>query len=100
MAGVLGEGRLARSLEVASLAPERLPHAVLLEEVHLERHLAADALLLAHRAEHGAAAAAAAAGPARLLLGARVRVPHVLAQLRRAKLNGKSLLKFSNATCG
>ena len=84
MAGVLGEGRLARGLEVAALAPERLPHAVLLEEVHLERHLAADALLLAHRAEHGAAADAAA-GPPRPLLGARVRVPHVLAQLRRAK---------------
>ena len=86
VAGVLGEGRLARGLEVAALAPERLPHAVLLEEVHLERHLAADALLLAHRAEHGAAAAdAAAAGSPRPLLGARVRVPHVLAQLRRAK---------------
>ena len=81
MAGVLCEGRLARGLEVAALAPERLPHAVLLEEVHLERHLAADALLLAHRAEHRAAAA----GPDRPLLGARVRVPHVLAQLRRAK---------------
>ena len=70
----------ARSLEVAALAPERLSHAVLLEEVHLESHLAPDALLLAHRTEHGAAT-----GPAGLLLGARVSVTHVLTQLRRTE---------------
>ena len=68
----------ARSLEVAALAPERLSHSVLLEEVHLERHLAPDALLLAHRTEQRAAT-----GPAGLLLGTWVSVTHVLTQLRR-----------------
>ena len=79
---MLRERGFARGLEVAALAPERLAHAVLLEEVHLERHLAPDALLLAHRAEHGAAT-----GPARLLLGTRVGVTHGLTQLRRTKTN-------------
>ena len=79
---MLRERGFARGLEVAALAPERLSHSVLLEEVHLERHLAPDALLLTHRAEHGAAT-----GPAGLLLGARVGVTHVLPQLRRAETN-------------